>query len=163
MQIEDVHTLLEQRASLEQSYDQGPEGRFGGQAKAVELIVENPLGIGTHSFRDAYHSEEPHNVYLSQFLNAGWIGGLLYIASVFAPLYAGFKGCLRFGALQGPCIVATAAFAGLVFEGFVIDTDHWRHFFVIAALIWGLSDAHAPMFAPIRRRNDRSDDLAALR
>lgn len=140
-QMEEVQALMEQRASLDQSYDQGPEGRFGGQRKALELVIERPLGVGTHSFRDSYHAEEPHNVYLSQFLNAGWIGGVLYLATVLATLMAGLRGCLRFGTLQGPFVVATAAFVGLMFEGFVIDTDHWRHFFIVAALIWGLADA----------------------
>jgi len=28
-----------------------------------------------------------------------------------------------------------------VLEGFVIDTDHWRHFFLLLGMIWGLSAA----------------------
>ncbi|MDN8867440.1 hypothetical protein Q0M16_13935, partial [Staphylococcus aureus] len=72
---------------------------------------------------------------------AGWVGGTLYIASVLITLAAGVYAMRRRTALQGPLIVATAAFAGLVFEGFVVDTDHWRHFFIVMALVWGLSDA----------------------
>ncbi|HPG88949.1 MAG TPA: O-antigen ligase family protein [Hyphomicrobium sp.] len=154
MQVENVRALLDQRASLDQSYDVGPEGRFGGQEKARGLILENPLGIGTHTFRDKYHHEEPHNVYLSQFLNAGWLGGMLYAISVMATLIIGLRAALRNGALQGGIVVATAAFAGLVFEGFVIDTDHWRHFFILMACIWGLADAQAPDIDPTRRRDD---------
>jgi hypothetical protein len=26
-------------------------------------------------------------------------------------------------------------------EGFVIDTDHWRHFYLILGIIWGLAAA----------------------
>jgi hypothetical protein len=26
-------------------------------------------------------------------------------------------------------------------EGFIIDTDHWRHFFLILGIIWGLAAA----------------------
>jgi hypothetical protein len=26
-------------------------------------------------------------------------------------------------------------------EGFVIDTDHWRHFFLLLGMIWGLAAA----------------------
>jgi O-antigen ligase len=94
-----VGSLLEERASLDQSYDMGPDGRFGGQAKAIDLILEHPFGVGTHSFRDTYHVEEAHNVYLSMFLNAGWVGGVLYILSVVATLLAGLKGSFRNGAL----------------------------------------------------------------
>lgn len=154
LELEAVEGLFEQRASLDQSYDEGPDGRFGGQAKAVTLILEHPFGIGTHTFRDAYHPEEAHNVYLSQFLNAGWVGGLLYLISVFGTLVAGLYAIRRRTALQGPLIIATAAFVGLVFEGFVIDSDHWRHFFIVMALIWGLVDAEPPVADPRRRSDD---------
>ena len=36
---------------------------------------------------------------------------------------------------------APAAFVGEVLEGFVIDTDHWRHFFLLLGMIWGLAAA----------------------
>ena len=141
LQIEQVRSLLSERASMDQSYDVGPEGRFGGQEKARNLILENPFGIGTHTFRDKYHHEEPHNVYLSQFLNAGWIGGLLYAISVIMTVVVGFARRDINGALQGGFVVAGAAFAGVAFEGFVIDSDHWRHFFILMACVWGLADA----------------------
>jgi len=152
MQIDEVRKLLEERASLDQSYDQGPEGRFGGQDKARNLILENPLGIGTNTFREVYHHEEPHNVYLSMFLNAGWIGGLAYVLSVAATLFAGLKLSFRSSALQGPLLVSTAAFAAMAFEGAIIDSDHWRHFFIVMACVWGLVDATAPRPRSGRRR-----------
>ena len=30
---------------------------------------------------------------------------------------------------------------GEAFEGLIVDTDHWRHFFLLLGLIWGLSVA----------------------
>jgi O-antigen ligase len=149
-----VEKLFEERANLDQSYDSGPDGRFGGQAKAVDLILEHPFGIGTHSFRDTYHPEEAHNVYLTTFLNAGWLGGLLYIAVVVATLVVGIRCSAHNGALQGAFLISTAAFAGLAVEGFVVDTDHWRHFFLMMACIWGLADAAPPLIDPSRRRDD---------
>ena len=38
-------------------------------------------------------------------------------------------------------ICAFAAFVGEVVEGIVIDTDHWRHFFLLLGMIWGLAAA----------------------
>jgi hypothetical protein len=73
---------------------------------------------------------------------------------VFGTLAAGVYTIRARTALQGPLIIATAAFAGLVFEGFVIDTDHWRHFFILMALIWGLVDATRPETSSGRRRYD---------
>ena len=155
LQVEQVRNLLDERASLDQSYDNGPEGRFGGQAKARALIIANPLGIGTHTFRTMHHTEEPHNVYLSMFLNAGWLGGLLYVVAVLATLAVGFRGALRRTALQGPFLIAVAAFAGVAVEGSVIDSDHWRSFFILMACVWGLADAPSPQVDRTQRREDR--------
>jgi O-antigen ligase len=154
LRLEAVGGLFEERASLDQSYDQGPDGRFGGQKKAVGLILDHPLGIGTHTFRDSKHVEEAHNVYLSQFMNAGWLGGLLYAISVFGTVAAGLFAVRKRTALQGPIIVTTAAFIGLVIEGAIIDTDHWRHFFILMGLIWGLVDATRSQPASEARDDD---------
>ena len=154
LQVDAVRNLMDQRANLDQSYDEGPEGRFGGQEKANKLILENPFGIGTHTFRETYHHEEPHNVYMTMFLNAGWVGGLIYIISVLATLFTGLRGSFRATALQGPFLIATAAFTGLALEGLIIDSDHWRHFFIVMGLIWGLADADA---APMQLGKRRSD------
>ncbi len=75
MQIDSIADLIRERAMLIQSYDTGTEGRFGGQLKAMDIIVSNPLGIGALEFARSYHSEDVHNVYLSMFLNACWAGG----------------------------------------------------------------------------------------
>jgi len=154
LQNEGVRDLLGERASLTQSYDVGPEGRFGGQAKAIALMVEHPFGIGTHTFRTAHHHEEVHNVYLTTFMNAGWVGGFAYIAAVVLTLGAGLWGLVRYTRLQGPLLVATAAFLGLAVEGFIIDSDHWRHFFIVSAMVWGLAGARLPEVDAGRRAGD---------
>jgi O-antigen ligase len=154
LQVPAVQSLMSQRASMDQGYDNGPDGRFAGQAKARRLILENPFGIGTHTFRTVHHHEEAHSVYLSMFLNAGWFGGYVYVISCLIALFVGFRGAMRRGALQGAFVVATASFAGVAFEGWIVDTDHWRHFFILLGCIWGLSDATPPVIDPSRRRDD---------
>lgn len=152
--IPQVAELLGERASFDQSYDQGPEGRFGGQQKAVGVILTHPLGIGAAVFHDQYHHEDVHEVYLSMFLNAGWIGGLSYIALVLITIWLGFRQVLRDRGGSGLSAVLAAAFVGVVLEGFVIDSDHWRHFFVIMGMIWGLALANQPFrFSPRAARS----------
>ena len=41
-----VSKLFDQRASTSQSYDEGPQGRFGGQQKALSYAQDNPLDWG---------------------------------------------------------------------------------------------------------------------
>ncbi len=138
MQIESIGNLFTERFSLTMAYDTGPEGRFGGQLKALDMMLSNPIGIGALEFGRSYHGEDVHNVYLSMFLNSGWIGGFLYLGMILTTLAAAFRHALRPAPTQGITIVMLAAFAGLAAEGMIVDTDHWRHFYVIMGVLWGL-------------------------
>ncbi len=57
---------------------------------------------------------------------------------------------------QSYLIVAYATFVGEAVEGFIVDTDHWRHFFLLLGLIWGLAVATINL----RRRSARMRDAA---
>ncbi len=138
VQFDAVADLLAQRATLTQSYDEGPDGRFGGQIKARALILSHPLGLGAQQFDTYYHLEEAHNVYLSMFMNAGWLGGFVFALMVAGTVIAGARHAFSRGPTQGLFLVAYAAFVAHALEGFIIDLDHWRHFHVLMALSWGL-------------------------
>ena len=138
LQLESIASLFGERASLSQSYDLGPDGRFAGQLKALGVIAAHPLGIGALEFGRTFDDEDVHNIYLSMFLNNGWLGGFAYLGLVLATLAAAFRMSLRRGPLQGYAIVLLSAFAGLALEGVVIDTDHWRLFYILMGMIWGL-------------------------
>jgi O-antigen ligase len=146
-----IAEILSQRASLDQSYDTGSEGRFGGQEKAAGLVLENPLGIGAQEFAGRHHPEEAHNVYLTMLMSAGWLGGGTYLIIVALTLVLGLRHALTASATRPLFLVAYAAFAATAFEGMVIDTDHWRHFYVLLAVVWGLMTASAAAPAIARR------------
>ena len=148
MQIDSIASLVSERASLALSYDVGPEGRFSGQMNAFDMVAANPFGIGAQAFGRIYHGEDVHNVYLSMFLNAGWIGGFLYLGLVITTLGVAFRHALRPAPTQGITIVMLAAFAGLAAEGMIVDTDHWRHFYVVMGVLWGLIMARETIAPP---------------
>jgi hypothetical protein len=135
--VPQVAELMSERASFEQNYDQGPEGRFGGQEKAVGVILSNPLGIGATAFAGKYHHEDAHEVYLSMFLSGGWLGGISYLVLVLLTVWLGLRHVLSSRGGDGTNAVLCAAFIGMALEGLVIDTDHWRHFFLLMGAIWG--------------------------
>jgi hypothetical protein len=137
--IPKVADIMGERATFEQSYDVGPEGRFGGQKKAAELVVTHPLGIGALEFGRVHHHEDVHEVYLNMYLNTGWVGGTLYIFLVLTTLVLGVRLVFRDRGGDGLSAVLVAAFFGMALEGAVIDTDHWRHFYLIMAMIWGMA------------------------
>lgn len=133
-----VADLLEQRATLTQPYDEGPEGRFGGQIKAFNLILENPLGIGGQAFTRFHHHEEAHNSYLTAFLNGGWIGGLSFLLLVIVTLALGWRHALLATKSQRLFLVVYAALAANLLEAAIIDIDHWRHVYLLIGVVWGL-------------------------
>jgi O-antigen ligase len=138
--IESVRDMLMQRAQLVQSYDVGDGGRFVLQELAINTLFDHPLGLGPFEFSRIYGLQQ-HNVYLQAFLVYGWVGGITYVAMVLVTLFVGLRTALLRTPWQSYLIAAYAAFVGIAFESFVIDSDHWRHFFLIFGMIWGLSAA----------------------
>ena len=114
-----------------------PPGR-PWQQKAIGLIAENPLGLGALEFGERYHPEEVHNVYLSVVLNAGWLRGGVYWILVGLTAVLGFRHSLKATPTQPLFLIVYAAFIANAMEGFIIDSDHWRHFYLLAAMVWGL-------------------------
>lgn len=155
LQSDGVGRFLQDRAQLSQTYDEGPEGRFGGQMKALRLILEHPFGIGAQQFSPSFHFEEPHNVYLAMYLNAGWIGGSIFLAMFVLTIAYGFRHALRPTRTQALFLIAYSAFVANAVEGLLIDLDHWRHVHLLFAIVWGLmlSDrqlepSQVPIMAP---------------
>ncbi|NJL06989.1 MAG: O-antigen ligase domain-containing protein [Methylacidiphilales bacterium] len=140
LSIEEVGTLFRERASLTQSYDSGPIGRFGRHILGATLALDHPLGIGPRQFH-LYFVEDPHNVYLNAFLSGGWISGLAYVLLVLLTIGYGFGAVLRPTPWQGSAIAIYSTFVGVAVLGFVIDSDHWRLFWMLLGLVWGLSIA----------------------
>jgi O-antigen ligase len=145
LQLDGVADLFAERAALTQDYDEGPDGRFGGQQKAAGLVLEHVLGIGAQQFAPYFHHQEPHNTYLALFLNAGWLGGAMFLAIIATTLWHGLRHAVRCPRQQPIFLAVYAAFAGHAVEAGVIDIDHWRHFYLLLAVVWGLlAGAHAP-------------------
>ena len=78
LSIDQVAELFKQRAMFEQSYDEGPTGRFGRHLLGFLLALDTPLGIGPLQFH-FFFPEDPHNSYLNAFMSGGWIAGFAYL------------------------------------------------------------------------------------
>lgn len=135
-----VGDLFTERANLAQSYDVGHGGRFGVQIASFEAILENPNGLGPEQFGKKF-LQAPHNVYINAFVAYGWCGGFAYLALVLITLGSGLRALLVSTPWQPQFIAIYSTFAGVAAEGLIIDTDHWRHFFLLLGLVWGLIGA----------------------
>ncbi len=139
VQTDQVGDLLTERTTLTQPYDEGPEGRFGGQLKAFDLIQENPFGIGALEFTEAdHHHENAHNTFLTLFLSNGWLGGFAFLILTFGTLGFGFRHALRRTPVQPLFLIVFASLVAIMLEAVIIDIDHWRHFFLLLGIVWGL-------------------------
>jgi len=159
LSIEKVATLFSQRASLEQSYDIGRFGRFGRYILGAELALENPFGIGPLQF-SRFFPEDPHNTFLNAFMSGGWLGGLSYFTLSAVTLIAGIRFIFVRTPWQPAYHAVYAAYLAAVAESVIIDIDHWRHYFLILGVLWGLmaashgygvtQDSHLPARQPAR-------------
>jgi hypothetical protein len=140
LSIGSVHDLFLERAKAIQPYDVGPGGRFTEQQQALTVILDNPNGLGPFGFANTYGLQQ-HNVYMQGFLVYGWLGGVTYLTLIMVTLMIGLRAAIVRSPWQYYLVAAYAVFVGEVGEGAIIDTDHWRHFFLMLGLIWGLAVA----------------------
>jgi hypothetical protein len=138
--IESVRDMFLLRAQAIQPYDVGPGGRFWFQQLALTQILDHPNGLGPFEFSRIFGGQQ-HDVYMQGFLVYGWLGGAAYMTLVLVTLVIGIRAVLIATPWQYYLVAATAAFVGEAAEGFVVDTDHWRHFFLLLGLVWGLTIA----------------------
>lgn len=135
-----VRDMYTERVSLTQSYDTEHGGRFDTQAAGFSALPEYPNGVGPALFYKRF-GQDPHNVYLNAFYSYGWIGGVAYATLVLITIFVGLRGLLVRTPWQPYLIAVYATFVGAFAEGFIIDTDHWRHYFLLLGLVWGLAIA----------------------
>lgn len=138
LSVPQVQRLFEIRASA-QNYDEGETGRFGRQGYAFELALENPLGIGPLEFRNLRIREEPHNSYVNVLHVYGWGGGAIYFLLVLLTLKRAGGALIRPSPNRLLLLPLIATYIPLIGEAAIIDTDHWRHYFLVTGLIWGVT------------------------
>jgi O-antigen ligase len=125
-------TFLEQRAQLQQ-YD---TERFRGQEASMEMASNHVLGIGPGQYVD-YAGIAAHSTYLRALGEQGAVGLALIVLLLLGTLVlaAGnvVHGRTTFGISSVPLL---GLWAGLIANGFFVDTLHWRHLWLVAGLIW---------------------------
>jgi O-antigen ligase len=124
--------FLQQRAHL-QSYD---THRFAAQSLGWELGWTHPVGVGPGQFE--YHSPvASHSTFVRVFAEQGFLGILLWIGLLLSTLVLAIRNVALGRDTHGIGSAALlGAWCGLIFNSTVVDTLHWRHLWVVVALIW---------------------------
>lgn len=124
--------FLQSRAKL-QNYD---SDRFSAQHAGYELGWEYPVGVGPGQFQ-FHHNIEAHSTFVRTLAEQGFGGVIAWIAIALSTLVLAARNALRGVDTYG--IGASAllgAWCGLLLNSAVVDTLHWRHLWLVAALIW---------------------------
>jgi hypothetical protein len=143
LSFDSIAEMFKQRASFDQSYDEGRFGRFGRHILGADMALDVPFGIGPLQFH-RYFPEDTHNSYLNAFMSGGWLSGITYPALVFLTVILGFRHIFVRVPWQRAYLAIFSAFLGTVGESFVIDTDHWRHFWMMLGAVWAMVAAAQP-------------------
>jgi hypothetical protein len=137
LNIPEIQRIFTIRASLAQSYDVGATGRFGNQIASIPLILTQPNGMNPRHFHYIF-GEDPHNVYLNAFASYGWLGGVSFLTLTIATFWAGWRAIIIRAPWQYHAIAVYCALASTMLQAIQIDIDHWRHFYLLLGLNWGL-------------------------
>lgn len=128
-----IQAMLEQRLGP-QEYD---VDRFATQREALEVATHSPFGIGPGQSERVF-TRAAHNTYVRSLVENGYLGGLALVGLMFSSLLMAIWTAMssREPRLQVAMAVVAASLAAICVESLVIDTVHWRHLWVLAALAW---------------------------
>jgi O-antigen ligase len=140
LSVDKVADLFQERAALEQSYDAGHFGRFGRYILGIDLALQSPFGIGPLQFAK-YFPEDPHNSYLNAFMSGGWLTGVSYATLILVTAVMGLRFIFVPSPWQATYHAVYVTFLGTALESAIIDSDHWRHYYLLIGVMWGLMAA----------------------
>ena len=164
LSIPEIRDMFEVRASLNQYYDVGELGRFGAQWRSIPLLLERPFGFGPLRFHTIFPAgEDPHEVYINAFASYGWLGGLSFAAFTVATLYVGWRLVFQRTPYQTEAIAVWSCLFAQMMQGFQIDTDHWRHLYLLFGALYGLSAGARISLARPRGNSRPAPDTQSVR
>lgn len=140
LSLPEFRSIFLDRFTLVKDYDAGETGRFGNQLNAIPMLLERPLGFGPMKFAQ-YFQQDPHNTYLNAFASYGWLGGLSYVTIVVSTIFAGFRAVLMRTPWQHWAIMVFCPLFTTMLQSIQIDADHWRHFYWMIGMMWGIYGA----------------------
>lgn len=117
------------------SYD--VKDRFPVQLEALQMGLSRPLGIGPGASEETF-DYATHSLYVRTLVENGWLGFASLMALIGYTIRELWRRVRTGGTgIGGPSLsVLFAWWLGILVNSLVIDTLHWRHFWVLLGLIW---------------------------
>ena len=148
--------FLQERATL-QSYD---SERFLAQRTGLELAFQKPVGIGPGQFETISivatgntYELATHSIYVRAMAEQGLVGLLVLLGILLGTLFLATRNVVEGRDTYGIGSAALlASWLGIMVNSAVVDTAHWRHVWLIAALIWAGSTRRVEPTPEFERR-----------
>lgn len=115
-----------------QNYD---TERFSSQADALTKATSNFIGIGPGQW-DIIYKLSTHNSYLRIWVENGLLGILSYLSILLLSLINSIVGMIKRKNIY--YVIAFSCIVGLIINSYVIDTIHWRHYWILLAIPWAI-------------------------
>jgi O-antigen ligase len=138
-----MEDLLLERLQL-QHYD---TERFSTQSLALTTLSDSPLGVGPGQ-SEVLFPQSTHNLYVRIAIENGIISALFFLVFLAATFWISLQGAWRRGPHQDIYVCCIAILAGILVNSLVIDSLHWRHFFLFLAVPIGLDHYERWMRGP---------------
>jgi O-antigen ligase len=127
--------FLQERARV-QTYD---TDRFSAQRTGVHLAEEHLIGVGPGQFEEQQGQQQvsAHSIYIRVLAEQGVLGLVTIVALLGGTLALALGNAAAGRDAHGVGAAALlGAWCGLLANSAFVDTLHWRHLWVVAALIW---------------------------
>lgn len=149
-----------ERLTFAKAYDLGREGRLGRYLLVLPMILEDARGVGVLQLE--YIFPEPiHNIFLSAFVNYGWLGGFSWLVLFIGSFVASIR-AYRLTRSNVP-IALMLSVLGIVMCAALHEAEHWRHMWLFLGLSWGFSTTSfgSCVTTPERATRNQSERSAA--
>jgi hypothetical protein len=122
------------RFTLAEPYDLGSEGRYARYLLVLPMILQNPLGLGVLQLTKIF-PEPIHDIWLSSFVNYGWVAGFTWIVLAVASVALSI---LNYRQTRDVITVALLiSLVGIILCASLHEGEHWRHMWLFFGLVWG--------------------------
>jgi hypothetical protein len=127
------------RLTLAEPYDLGRMGRYARYILAIPLILTHPFGLGMLQI-DKIFPEPIHNIFISSFVNYGWLAGVAWIMLTVLSVKVTFQ---NYHATKSPIVVWLGfSLAAQLPSALLQQVEHWRHLWMFFGLLWGFNAAN---------------------
>jgi hypothetical protein len=137
--LDDFSQKLFERLTVAKEYDSGHFGRYNRYLLSIPFILDHPLGMGIGVI-DRYFPEPIHNIFISSFLNYGWLAGAAWLLLIGLGVRHAWH---NWRSTQNPlAILMFCCMLSQVLCAVLHQCEQWRSLWLFMGLHWGFTAAN---------------------